>query len=64
MVPQDGSISAVKALCEKHTVLLIADEVQTGLWRTGYLLAVDHNGCKPDILVLGKVRPALFQRLV
>lgn len=54
VVPQDGYMSAVKALCEKHNVLLIADEVQTGLGRTGYRLAVDHDGCKPDILVLGK----------
>jgi len=64
VVPQDGYMSAVKALCKNHNVLLITDEVQTGLGRTGYRLAVDHDGCKPDILVLGKVRPALFQRLV
>ena len=44
VVPQDGYMSAVKALCEKHNVLLIADEVQTGLGRTGYRLAVDHDG--------------------
>ncbi len=44
----------VKSLCEKYNVLLIADEVQTGLGRTGYRLAVDHDECKPDIVVLGK----------
>ena len=64
VVPQDGYMSAVKALCENHNVLLIADEVQTGLGRTGYRLAVDHDESKQDILVLGKVRSALFQRLV
>ncbi|KAL3928490.1 MAG: hypothetical protein SGARI_005019, partial [Bacillariaceae sp.] len=44
----------VKDLCEKYNVLLIADEVQTGLCRTGYRLAVDHDQVLPDILVLGK----------
>ena len=56
VVPTDGYMTKVKALCEKHNVLLIADEVQTGLGRTGYELAVHHDGCKPDIVVLGKVR--------
>ena len=56
VVPRDGYMSEVKKLCEKYNVLLIADEVQTGLGRTGYRLAVDHDGCQPDILVLGKVR--------
>jgi len=54
VVPDDGYMSKAKELCEKHNVLLIADEVQTGLGRTGYRLAVDHDRCKPDILVLGK----------
>lgn len=54
VVPNDGYMSDVKKLCEKYNVLLIADEVQTGLGRTGYRLAVDHDNCKPDILVLGK----------
>lgn len=54
MVPDDGYMNQVKALCEKYNVLLIADEVQTGLCRTGYRLAVDHDGVVPDILVLGK----------
>lgn len=54
VVPDEGYMSKVKALCEKYNVLLIADEVQTGIGRTGYELAVDHDKCKPDILVLGK----------
>ena len=44
----------VKQLCEKYDVLLIVDEVQTGLGRCGTRLAVDYDGCKPDILILGK----------
>lgn len=54
MVPEDGYMRKVKDLCEKYNVLLIADEVQTGLCRTGYRLAVDHDSVVPDILVLGK----------
>merc|ERR1712110_822415 len=47
-------MSKAKEICAKHNVLLIADEVQTGIGRTGKMLACDHDGCKPDILVLGK----------
>jgi ornithine--oxo-acid transaminase len=54
VVPDDGYMRKVKELCEKYDVLLIADEVQTGLCRTGYRLAVDHDDVLPDILVLGK----------
>lgn len=54
VVPYDGYMSDVKSLCQKHNVLLIADEVQTGLCRTGDMLAVDHDQCRPDIVVLGK----------
>jgi ornithine--oxo-acid transaminase len=54
MVPDDGYMKKAKELCEKYNVLLIADEVQTGLCRTGYRLAVDHDDVMPDILVLGK----------
>jgi len=54
VVPDDGYLAAAKALCEKHAVLLIADEVQTGIGRTGARLACDHDGVLPDILVLGK----------
>jgi len=54
VVPDDGYMAAAKELCQKYNVLLIADEVQAGLGRTGYKLAVDHDNCKPDIVVLGK----------
>lgn len=53
-VPSEGYLSKAKALCEKYNVLFIADEVQTGIARTGRMLAVDHENVKPDILVLGK----------
>jgi ornithine--oxo-acid transaminase len=54
VVPDDGYMTKVKAMCAKYNVLLIADEVQTGLCRTGDRLAVDHDGILPDILILGK----------
>ncbi|MGV6828522.1 MAG: ornithine--oxo-acid transaminase [Flavobacteriales bacterium] len=53
-VPSKGYLSKAKELCEKHHVLFIADEVQTGIARTGKLLAVDHENVKPDVLILGK----------
>ncbi len=53
-VPSEGYLSKAKALCEAHGVLFIADEVQTGIARTGKLLAVDHENVKPDVLILGK----------
>ncbi|NJW54116.1 ornithine--oxo-acid transaminase [Salinimicrobium oceani] len=53
-VPSEGFLSRAKALCEQHNVLFIADEVQTGIARTGKLLAVDHENVKPDVLILGK----------
>ena len=53
-VPADGYLAKAKALCEKYNVLFIADEVQTGIARTGKLLAVDHENVKPDMLILGK----------
>ncbi len=53
-VPSEGYLRQAKALCEKYNVLFIADEVQTGIARTGKLLAVDHENVKPDILILGK----------
>ncbi|WP_162835824.1 ornithine--oxo-acid transaminase [Psychroserpens damuponensis] len=53
-VPSEGYLTKAKALCETHNVLFIADEVQTGIARTGKLLAVDHENVKPDILILGK----------
>lgn len=54
VVPQEGYLKKVRELCTKYNVLFIADEVQTGLSRTGKLLAVDHEDVKPDILILGK----------
>ncbi len=53
-VPEDGFIKKAYDLCRKHNVLFIADEVQTGIARTGKLLACDHEGVRPDILILGK----------
>ena len=53
-VPDKGYLAKAKTLCEKHHALFIADEVQTGIARTGKLLAVDHENVKPDILILGK----------
>jgi ornithine--oxo-acid transaminase len=53
-VPAEGYLAKAKALCEAHNVLFIADEVQTGIARTGKLLAVNHENVQPDILVLGK----------
>ena len=53
-VPDEGYIRKAYDLCKKKNVLFIADEVQTGLARTGKLLCCDHDGVKPDILILGK----------
>ena len=54
VVPSPGYLTGVRALCDKYNVLWIADEVQTGLARTGKMLAVDHYNLKPDIVCLGK----------
>ncbi len=53
-VPKDGYLSQCKALCEAHNILFIADEIQTGLCRTGKMLACDHENVRPDIVLLGK----------
>lgn len=53
-VPEDGYLKKASDLCKKHNVLFIADEVQTGIARTGKMLACDHEGVRPDILILGK----------
>ena len=53
-VPDEGYIKKAYDLCKKNNVLFIADEVQTGIARTGKLLACDHEGVRPDILILGK----------
>jgi ornithine--oxo-acid transaminase len=54
IVPSDGYIKGAREICTRHNVLFIADEVQTGLARTGKRLACDHEGVKPDIVTLGK----------
>tara|TARA_R110002050_G_scaffold53783_2_gene122134 strand:- start:1172 stop:2395 length:1224 start_codon:yes stop_codon:yes gene_type:complete len=53
-VPEDGFLKKASELCKKHRALFVADEVQTGLARTGKMLACDHEGVRPDILILGK----------
>jgi ornithine--oxo-acid transaminase len=54
IVPPPGYLAACAGICRRHRVLLIADEVQTGLGRTGRLLAVEHEGVRPDGVILGK----------
>jgi len=54
VIPDDGYLKAARDLCDKYNVLFIADEIQTGLARTGKMLACDHENVKPDILILGK----------
>ncbi|WP_159799120.1 ornithine--oxo-acid transaminase [Flavobacterium sp. MK4S-17] len=53
-VPAEGYLAKAKEICEKNNILFIADEVQTGIARTGKLLAVQHENVKPDVLILGK----------
>lgn len=54
VIPKDGYLQAVRELCSRNNVLFIADEVQTGLCRTGRMMACDHEDVRPDILILGK----------
>ncbi|WP_215224351.1 ornithine--oxo-acid transaminase [Echinicola shivajiensis] len=53
-VPKENYLKEAAALCQKHNALFIADEIQTGIGRTGKLLACDHEDVKPDMLILGK----------
>ena len=54
VVPDEGYLAGVRLLCDKYNVLFIADEVQTGIARTGKMLATDYENARPDILILGK----------
>jgi ornithine--oxo-acid transaminase len=53
-VPTEGYLKAARELCDQYNVLFIADEIQTGIARTGKMLACDHEAVRPDILILGK----------
>ena len=54
IVPPDGWLQALRDLCDRHGILLIADEVQSGMGRTGKMWAIEHAGVEPDILLSGK----------
>ena len=54
VIPEEGFLTGVRNLCSEYNVLFIADEIQTGLARTGKMLACDHEQVRPDILILGK----------
>ncbi|MSP70135.1 MAG: ornithine--oxo-acid transaminase [Bacteroidetes bacterium] len=54
IVPYVGYLNGVRKLCTRNNVLMVADEIQTGLGRTGKILACDHENVRPDILILGK----------
>jgi ornithine--oxo-acid transaminase len=54
IVPPDGYLTRVREICSERNVLFIADEIQTGLGRTGYTFAVEHEGVRPDVFILGK----------
>jgi len=54
LMPSEGYLKKVKEACEKNHVLFIADEIQTGLGRTGKLFAYEHEGAKPDMVIIGK----------
>ena len=54
IIPPHGYLKAVREICTKNNVLMIADEIQTGLGRTGRLFACDHESVRPDIMILGK----------
>jgi ornithine--oxo-acid transaminase len=54
LVPDEGYLTGIRNLCTEYNVLMIADEIQTGLARTGKMLACDHENIRPDILILGK----------
>jgi len=53
-IPRDGFLREAAAICREHRILLMADEIQTGLGRTGKLFACDHESIRPDVLIIGK----------
>lgn len=59
-IPPDGYLRKVSEICKKNNVLLIADEIQTGLGRTGKLFCSDHEGVRPDVVIIGKALAAGF----
>ncbi|MBN1223204.1 MAG: aminotransferase class III-fold pyridoxal phosphate-dependent enzyme, partial [Candidatus Aminicenantes bacterium] len=54
VIPPEGYLKAAKEICEKNSVLFMADEIQTGLGRTGKLFCCDYEGVKPDVMIIGK----------
>jgi ornithine--oxo-acid transaminase len=54
IIPPTGYLKKVREICTKHNVLMVADEIQTGLGRTGKMFACDHEGVRPDIVIIGK----------
>ncbi|HVX51032.1 MAG TPA: ornithine--oxo-acid transaminase [Chitinophagaceae bacterium] len=54
VIPGDGYLTGIRQLCTEYNVLMVADEIQTGLARTGKMLACDHENVRPDVLILGK----------
>jgi ornithine--oxo-acid transaminase len=54
VVPPDGYYKGIREICDRHNILMIADEIQTGLGRTGRRFCVDHEGVTPDLVILGK----------
>src|SRR5438270_14092959 len=54
VVPPAGWLSEIRELCDRHGILLVADEIQTGMGRTGRMWAMEHDGVTPDILLVGK----------